>query len=1478
MKPPKFAGRLAAAAAFLMVPSLAAIPTNAASASKIAADVPAPPAVTKIQPAPQVPAGSTLLGSTSGSTPLAGAVALAPGNEAGLQAFISAVTDKSSPSYHQYLAPGAFAARFGPSQATISAVEQAIRADGLTVSGVSSDGLLVNFSGTAAQADTTFHTHIDSYRMRGGWTGRATTGPVSLQLPSNLTGAVAGVIGLNDLLRAQSAGIQPGQPPSQSGRPAAKAPALTPVKGAPTACSAAQADATQFGGLTDNQIANAYGAFGLYRQGDLGQGQHIAVYELEPFSPTDIQAFDTCYFGAAEAANMSGSNGNLSGSRLQVVPVDGGVPAGPGSGEAVLDVEDVSAIAPKANIDVYEAPNTTFGGLDEYATIVNSDVDQVITSSWGLCEQFAQLAEPGLQEAENYLFQQAAAQGQTVLSAEGDTGNDSCNELRQTAPPAGQNLLSVLDPASQPYVVSVGGTTIDNATQPPSEHVWNDGAQWGGGGGGISESWQMPSWQRPLALTTANATDVSNAQSFETSTANVSAPYTTPTFCDGANGLPPGTPCREVPDVSAQADEFTGAVTIYASSFGGWLTIGGTSSATPLWASMLALVNASSSCSADTVPFSGGAVQDAGFASPILYGVAANPAAYKASFNDITSGNNDIYGLDNGLLFPARAGYDMASGLGSPQLTTPSGGNGLAYYMCEYASQLHPPVVTAVSPTYGPVAGGQLVSVTGNGFENTSGTPLVESVQVGSVTATAFTVQSSTSLQVTMPPAVATTPPGSPNPTQDGAGPAHIVVTLDNGLSSAPSAASLYEYVDEAASSSAGVPSVTGLSPYGGLATGPARVTVLGSGFEACANGGGTSCPAKDLTATVETVDFGNVAATNVKVVSPYELTATPPKLSQLDPTSACPVDNGAPGQPLSPTSDVCQVEVTVTTAAGTSTTASPLPPYEGALGTDSMGAPVLPPGCNCEYMPQPDEYDYSPAPTVTGVSTGTVNDLPANAPDLASEFGGASSNLVEVTGTGMDPLTFSGVIIDSTTYYPVVEAGTYFLLEAPGILASGGTPTVGPYGLPFGFQTLAGTTSPSAGTILYAGVPQVSSVVNTSNPNTLGGVYGAPDTGGAPLRITGAGFLQAVGPIGFVDAYTPYSLGTQYTYTLDSDTQLTTQSVAQNPAIADTEVCSNTGCSAPTSAQSPPSTADELVIYPPGAPVVTAVSPSSGPPAGGTPVVVSGQNLGCAVSVGFGTVQAETFSNQQAILDCGQTTSLTATSPPGAPGSTVPVKVETAESVLAPSQPTSDATFSYTGSPGSGVITSPDSATAQVGTYFSFKVTVGGVPPIWVSESGPLPRGIRLNHDRDGATLQGTPQRGSGGIYYFSLVATNGAGSQTQPFTLTVDEAPGIRAPFRVVALVGAPFSFTATGTGYPTPALSISSGTLPAGLAASDGSDGMLVVSGTPEPGSAGSYPIAISAANATSTATRTVTLVVVDSANRDRGPGGHGGPGGH
>jgi pro-kumamolisin-like protein/IPT/TIG domain-containing protein len=1178
--------------------------------------------------AAQIPTGARKVGAVPGAQSVAGVVVLRPRDEAALTQFIASVTSAGSASFHHYLAAGQFANRFGPTAATVAAVKSQLAADGLRVTSVAGDRLLVGFRGSASKVESAFQTQLANYRLSNGTSGQLTT--AAIRVPASIAGVVSGVVGLNTLLRPQPLGIIRGSAAAKRAHLKARAASVAHVAGAPAACSDAQTDAQTFGGLTDDQIANAYGAFGEYNAGDLGAGQHIAIFELEPFLRSDIQTFDTCYFGASQAAQMA--------NRLKVIPVDGGQPTGPGSGEAVLDVEDISAMAPGANIDVYEAPNNVFdnsdfGGLDEYAAIVNNDQDQIVSTSWGLCEQAVQLGTPGVQEAENYLFQQAAAQGQSIFSAAGDTGSDDCNSNRATVPPAGQNPLSVDDPSSQPYVVAAGGTTIDDAaTQPPQEHVWNDGASGGGGGGGISQSWSMPAWQlnsRVPGIVLPGSSDYKQANAVETR-------FGYPTgFCESALGGATGsTPCRTLPDVSADADEFTGAVTIYAAEFGGpgsvdggWITIGGTSSAAPIWSAMLAVINASSTCQSNSATASG-----VGFVSPLLYAVASNPAAYKASFNDITTGNNDIYGLDNGLVYPAATGYDMASGLGSPRLTDPGGTAGLAAYLCSYASAVTRPAVIDLSPAELSTSGGT-VTILGWGFES-GGKPDVAEIQVGNwqIPSSKFTVTSDNSITATFPPASDTTPPGSPAP-QDGAGPTNVIVTLKNGQSSSPSAASRLQYVNE--SSSGAVPSITGLSPTGGPEVAPTPVKILGSGFT------GTSA-----------VTFGGVAASSFEVISPFEIQATPPAYSGA--TKCAP---SLPGE--TPTTDICQVQVQVTGPHGTSTLGQILAPLEGTLPPQNpMAVFELPPGCNCEQQPAPTEFDYVPAPKITSVSTS-----PADPGSLASENGGT---VVTLTGKGFNLMDLDWVdfgdpsLASSQDFSETYVSGTEIQIVAPPQAL-----TTEPFAVPVSVKSLAGQ-SPGV-PVTYAGVPNVTSAINTAT-----GHNGAADTGGAPLAITGQGFDQAVGPIEFADTAAPL-IGTQYTYTVRSDSSISTQSVAQAPGLVDVEVCSVTACSL-----NPP--ADYFYLYPPGNPVVSSVSPTSGPAAGGTAVTISGENLGCVTGVFFGKVAAETFSNQQALLDCGSTTTVNATSPPGKSGSKVKVTVTTVESDFTGSgRSKSSATFTYT-------------------------------------------------------------------------------------------------------------------------------------------------------------------------------------------------------
>jgi Pro-kumamolisin, activation domain/IPT/TIG domain len=1190
------------------------------------------PATVRVGGTPRVPRGARAVGPVSAASTISGAVVLAPRDRAGLSRFIGEVADRGSPIFGHYLAPGAFASRFGPAPATIDAVTSSLRAEGLRVSSVSSDRLLVNFTGSAAQVESAFHTGIESYRLAGGRTAREATSAAAVE--STIAGAVVGVLGLSDVVREHPAGLARA-PTNAKGRVRkAKTGTFTHPAGSPTPCRDANEDAVGFGGLTDDQIANAYGAFGLYSAGDLGAGQSVGIYELEQFAPSDIKHFDRCYFGAGQATSMAG--------RLSVIPVDGGQPAGPGEIEADLDVEDVSAMAPGASIDVYEAPNTATGAIDEWAAIVGGDRERVITTSWGDCEQEVQLGEPGIQQAENFLFEQAAAQGQTVFASAGDEGSDDCNAfgLPENAP--GQNPLSVDDPQSQPYVVSAGGTTItDAATQPAQEQVWNDGPEGGAGGGGISMSWAMPGWQLAAKLPgipLPGSADYTNGASVEQSFGYP------PNFCQSfLPGASSTTPCRVTPDVAAQADEFTGAVTIYSKAFkeeepDGWITIGGTSSSAPIWAAMLAEVNASRTCAEQP-----GTEHGVGFAAPLLYGVASNPAQYVASFNDITKGDNDIYGLDGGLLFPATSGYDMATGLGSPRLTDAGGSAGLAFYLCSLGAGAQRPVVSGLSPSSGSTAGGESVTITGHGFQAGGG---VAAVQVGSahLSASAFTVKSSGSIVLKMPSARETLPPQAPAP-QDGAGPANVIVTLNDGESSATGAGSVFQYVDT--SGTKAVPSVTGIEPSGGLESAPQEVTILGSGFTGASK-----------------VIFGGVPAASFKVLSPFEITASPPAFASHTACAPLPSTGVYAGENAG--NDICQAQLQVVNAAGASATATILPPLEGPIAFNSEGALVSPLGCGCEVRPAPTEFDYVPAPTITSVSTS------AGPADEADEFGGS---LITIHGTGLNQSTMEWANFGNPESEFSADqeysflTGTEMQIEAPALFFEREAPTVNPVSLALSVRTQAGQ-APSSG-VTYAGVPKVTGVTTTLNAKTLNGAGGALDSGGTPIALTGEGFAGQLERVQFIDGVGGFSEATQFTFTVNADTSLSTHTVEQNPGLVDVQACTASGCSATAHA-------DRLWLYPPGDPHVESISPASGPAAGGTKVVVHGQNLGCALGVFFGEVQAA-FTPVETGLDCASTTVIDATSPAGKAASKVPVSVTTVESFFVGSgHGTTSAEFTY--------------------------------------------------------------------------------------------------------------------------------------------------------------------------------------------------------
>ena len=514
-------------------------------------------------------------------------------NPSGLSAFITSLSDPASANYHHYLTPTEFAVRYGASSATLASVSHYLRGYGLRVDSVATSDLLMHVSGTTTDIARAFDAPVDTVRLADGslvaqFTAHAT-------LPAALASHVDTVVGLSTVA-------------APSGHASVGHVAHAAATDTPTSCAAATGGASatsttpnSLGGYTVTQQAQLYGLASAWAQGDDAAGQTIGVYELAPYDASDLSTFLTCY-GISPT--------------ITTVDVDGGASttAADAEDEATLDVEESSALAPGATIEVYEGPDSGSSPADIYQQMADDDTATVITTSWGTCE-----GDPsGDPQAEQPIFEQMAAQGQTLVAAAGDSGSSDCAGNTDGFSP---QSLAVDDPASQPYVTGVGGLTVSDI-DPLDETVWNSGG--GAGGGGESILWSRPTWQTATGITSVDT-------------------------------------MRMVPDLSVMADPNTGFIQYFTGSSGGfchrncsngWESIGGTSIGAPLVSALIA--TAAQYCQ----------VPRLGFVNPTLYAMERTGTG----FTDVTSGSNDLYNVGG---YSAGVGYDMASGLGSP--------NGIAF-------------------------------------------------------------------------------------------------------------------------------------------------------------------------------------------------------------------------------------------------------------------------------------------------------------------------------------------------------------------------------------------------------------------------------------------------------------------------------------------------------------------------------------------------------------------------------------------------------------------------------------------------------------------------------------------------------------------------------------------------------------------------------------------------------------------------------
>src|SRR5713226_942349 len=522
-----------------------------------------------------------LLGAANGQQQLNLSIGLQPRNQQELETLLRNLYDPRSSMYHHFLTSQEFTDEFGPTPDQQQQVADYLRSQGLNMTSISSNGLLIDANASVAQAEATFQISINNYQL-GAHTFFANASAPTI--PASLSSLIASIGGLDNSVKLHPLSHQ-----------------LSPKHGKPglgIRISHAQPNAQAGYGPTD--LAGAYDAAPLQQAGVQGNNQTVAVFELDGYQSSDVTQYLQNY--------------NLGSPSISNVLVDGfNGSAGAGAIEVDLDIEVVAAMAPKATQIVYEGPNTTQGVNDTYNKIVTDNKAQVTTTSWGECESVSGASE--LQTLDT-IFKQGSAEGIAMYAAAGDSGAYDCNDSN----------LAVDSPAGDPNITGVGGTNLQlNNGAYGSESVWSNPSdtqrspKGAGGGGGVSSFFKQPTWQK--------GPGVQNQYS---------------------NGN------REVPDVSADADPASGyAVYCTVSAAGcssGWIVVGGTSAAAPLWAGSTALIN--------------GYLQQQnksrmGFANPVLYGLE-NQQTQFAPFHDVTSRTN--------LYYPATTGYDEASGWGSPDI------------------------------------------------------------------------------------------------------------------------------------------------------------------------------------------------------------------------------------------------------------------------------------------------------------------------------------------------------------------------------------------------------------------------------------------------------------------------------------------------------------------------------------------------------------------------------------------------------------------------------------------------------------------------------------------------------------------------------------------------------------------------------------------------------------------------------------------
>ncbi|MFZ0689830.1 MAG: FG-GAP-like repeat-containing protein [Acidobacteriaceae bacterium] len=493
-------------------------------------------------------------------------------NQDELTALLTRLSDPNSPDYRHYLSVAEFTEQFGPTQQDYQAVVNFAQAHGFTVTQQHVNRLVVDIEGTAAQVEQAFHVNMNLYQHP---TEDRTFFSPDREPSLDLNVPIWHIGGLNNF----------SIPRPMVTRAAAGEPIPFTAGSGPN------------GYFLGGDMRAAY-YLSTVPEGVTpltGTLENVGILEFDGYTPSDVTA---SFAGVPYTVPIQ--NVLLDGASASTDTINGDV-------EQVLDIVQVMAMAPGLNqIIVYIGPlltDTASNDTDIFNRMATDNLAKELSVSWGWDPEDATADDP--------IFLEFAAQGQTVFVASGDFG-------------AFVDAFPSYFPAEDPYVVTVGGT--DLTTSGPggswvSETAWNKS-----GGGPSPDGFPMQPWQQGLANGSNQASET----------------------------------LRNAPDVAAEANNDNYTCGTSYSQFGvesngcsgGW---GGTSFAAPRWAGFMALANQQSRANGNST---------VGNLAPVLYPLAVNPTTYANDFHDIVSGNNnDGWGVS----WNAGTGYDMVTGLGSPK-------------------------------------------------------------------------------------------------------------------------------------------------------------------------------------------------------------------------------------------------------------------------------------------------------------------------------------------------------------------------------------------------------------------------------------------------------------------------------------------------------------------------------------------------------------------------------------------------------------------------------------------------------------------------------------------------------------------------------------------------------------------------------------------------------------------------------------------